>query len=370
MARAGIYKSEVVRARQTLLAQGRYPSIDAVRIELGNTGSKATIHRYLKEIEEEEGGNTGAKVAVSEALQDLVGRLSARVQEEADARIAEATSRHAAEIGERDATMKAAQLEADGLRRRLERLEVDLGAERAAHGETSSKLQHAVLESAQRGQRMADLDTQLAQAEKFRTSLEEKHENARAALEHFRAAAREQRERENQQHDQQVSALQLELRRAQDAIAIAQSEAMESKQTAASLRAELENSARLLQDREARIAALQKDAEQLPLLRATVDGLRRDIEERDRRLSATLAREQRHESERVEQAARVIALEQQIVAADAKISAQEVIAADLRELLALRIQGASGAPARGRAHASRRGLQGQTGNTENDLLDQ
>lgn len=54
MARAGIYKSEVVRARDNLLAMGRYPSIDAIRGELGNTGSKGTIHRYLKEIEEEE----------------------------------------------------------------------------------------------------------------------------------------------------------------------------------------------------------------------------------------------------------------------------------------------------------------------------
>ena len=52
MARGGIYKSEVVRARQRLLALGRNPTIDAIRLELGNTGSKATIHRYIKEIEE------------------------------------------------------------------------------------------------------------------------------------------------------------------------------------------------------------------------------------------------------------------------------------------------------------------------------
>ena len=64
MARAGIYKSEVVRARDNLLAMGRYPSIDAIRGELGNTGSKGTIHRYLKEIEEEEGGSTGPQVAM------------------------------------------------------------------------------------------------------------------------------------------------------------------------------------------------------------------------------------------------------------------------------------------------------------------
>ena len=79
MARAGIYKSEVLRARDKLLATGRNPSIDAVREELG-TGSKSTIHRYLKEIEEEEGPATGSRVAVSEALQDLVGRVAERQQ--------------------------------------------------------------------------------------------------------------------------------------------------------------------------------------------------------------------------------------------------------------------------------------------------
>ncbi len=46
MARSGIYKSEVVRARNKLLASGVNPSIDAIRAELG-TGSKTTIHRYL-----------------------------------------------------------------------------------------------------------------------------------------------------------------------------------------------------------------------------------------------------------------------------------------------------------------------------------
>ena len=55
MARAGIYKSEVLRARDKLLAMGRNPSIDAVREELG-TGSKSTIHRYPKALAEEERG--------------------------------------------------------------------------------------------------------------------------------------------------------------------------------------------------------------------------------------------------------------------------------------------------------------------------
>mgnify|MGYP006885722032 FL=1 len=37
MARGGINKAVVKKARQAILARGEHPSIDAVRIEMGNT---------------------------------------------------------------------------------------------------------------------------------------------------------------------------------------------------------------------------------------------------------------------------------------------------------------------------------------------
>ena len=52
MARGGVNKAVVQIARTAILARGEHPSIDAVRIEMGNTGSKTTIHRYLKELDE------------------------------------------------------------------------------------------------------------------------------------------------------------------------------------------------------------------------------------------------------------------------------------------------------------------------------
>jgi len=87
MARGGLYKTEVQKARNSLLAQGKHPSVDALRVALGNTGSKTTIHRYLKELEAEDGPRVGATVAISDALQDLVGRLAERLHEEAEVRI-------------------------------------------------------------------------------------------------------------------------------------------------------------------------------------------------------------------------------------------------------------------------------------------
>ncbi len=38
MARSGVYKSDVQRARDRLRATGTRPSVDAVRVALGNTG--------------------------------------------------------------------------------------------------------------------------------------------------------------------------------------------------------------------------------------------------------------------------------------------------------------------------------------------
>nr|WP_294973320.1 DNA-binding protein [uncultured Pseudomonas sp.] len=50
MANAGINRALVKQARDALLARGLRPTIDNVRIELGNTGSNSTIQRYLKEL--------------------------------------------------------------------------------------------------------------------------------------------------------------------------------------------------------------------------------------------------------------------------------------------------------------------------------
>lgn len=85
MARAGLSRIDIKRARDSLLAQGQHPSIDAIRIALGNTGSKTTIHRYLKELEEEEGAALNRAGSTSDAILDLVGRLAARLHEEAQA---------------------------------------------------------------------------------------------------------------------------------------------------------------------------------------------------------------------------------------------------------------------------------------------
>lgn len=218
MARGGLYKSEIKKARDSLLAQGINPSLDAIRIALGNTGSKTTIHRYLKELEEEEGQGLGAKVAVSEALQDLVSRLAGRLHEEAEAIVAEAQQGFAAQLQERTAVLEQARQEATGLSTQLQRSETALHEERTAHATVQQALAERVTEVAQLGERVAGLSARLAEHEAHAQSLEQKHQHAREALEHYRTSVKEQREQEQRRHEHQAQELQVALRQANEAL--------------------------------------------------------------------------------------------------------------------------------------------------------
>lgn len=218
MARGGLYKSDVQKARDALRAQGKHPSVDAVRVALGNTGSKTTIHRYLKELEEEEGQGLGAKVAISDALQDLVGRLAGRLHEEAEAVVAEARQRFEAQLQERSQALERAKQEAAAQSTQLQRTETAWNEEKSAHAATQQALAERVTEVAQLSERIAGLTTRLVEHEAHVQSLEQKHQHAREALEHYRTSVKEQREQEQRRHEHQVQELQVALRQANETL--------------------------------------------------------------------------------------------------------------------------------------------------------
>lgn len=279
MARGGIYKSEVIRAREKLLATGRYPSIDAVRQELGNTGSKATIHRYLKEIEEEEGGKAGSKVAISEALQDLVARLAERLNMEADARIADLTAKHASELAEQRQAHDAVQAEAVSLRNALEKAQSDLMDERARHQATADRLQREITAHAMSAQQVTDLEDRLRAEGEHLRSLEEKHVHAREALEHFRAASKEQREQDQRQHEQQVQYLQSEIKALRTSLVQAQQEVAVSSQENARLASDLSRSERSLHEATSELRGLKDVKAQLTAAEQQMERLGRQVVE-------------------------------------------------------------------------------------------
>ncbi len=334
MARAGIYKSEVLRARDKLLALGRYPSIDAVRTELGNTGSKATIHRYLKEIEEEEGATTGTKVAVSAALQDLVARLAERLHAEAEGRVAELVSRHTAEIEQYRAAQKIAQTEANELRRSLEQSQATLAEEKSSHRQTTERLREESLAHAQAAQQVADLQDRLQAEERHRQSLEEKQQHSRQALEHFRVSAKEQREQEQRQHEQQVQYLQGEVRSLNQTFTQKQQEEMLANQENARLTGELAKAEAGLHDARVELRGLKGVKEQLVSAQQQTESLGRRVIELEAEVGALHQNNADLETRVAEDSAQIQQLKIELASARTAAETQNQLAEKIQALMA------------------------------------
>lgn len=333
MARTGLYKSEVKKARDALIAQGKHPSVDAVRIALGNTGSKTTIHKYLRELDTEDGGAAGRKASISEALQDLVERLTAQLQEEANAGIDAARAEHAEQERRHTEHLAAAHRDAEKLGGHVQRVETALQQERDALGRARETLQQETIARHTAEQQVADLKERLAENEAHRRSLEEKHQHAREALDHYRQAVKDQRDQDQRRHEQQLQQLQAELRQVQQTLVVKQEEVTRLNQEGARLVAELSHTRQTLQQ------AQEFGRRQTQKLEAL-----QPIEQRNGVLAAQIADKDSHARALQEQLTAALAqagdlstqmreLELALAQSQAKYEAQQGIVADLRTYL-------------------------------------
>ncbi|MBB3060078.1 DNA-binding protein [Microbulbifer rhizosphaerae] len=239
MARAGINKVQVQRARDAVLARGENPSLDTIRIELGNTGSKSTIHRYLKEIEEAESTRFDDEQLLSKTLGEMVGRLAARLKEEAGEIVSEAEKRHREREAQWEKEREGLQGALKESTEKVESLDQRLAESQASLGATSAELQSERLKSQRLTQQVEDLKVRLADKDAHLKSLEDKHQHARDALKHYRQASKEQRDQDIRRHEQQVQQLQAELRQANQSIIVKQGELTQFNKDNARLASEL-----------------------------------------------------------------------------------------------------------------------------------
>ncbi|MBK5437828.1 DNA-binding protein [Pseudomonas sp. TH32] len=224
MARGGINKAVVQTARLAILARGENPSIDAVRIEMGNTGSKTTIHRYLKELDESETRQTITEAPIDDELGELVARLAQRLKEKAqepiDLALAQFQQQQAALLAQTEA-LEAAHSQ---LKQQFDIQAAALADESAALQSTRSSLQTEQTRNAGLSQACSDYELRINDKDEQIRSLEEKHLHARDALEHYRNAIKDQREQEQRRHEGQLQQVQAELRQAQQSAMVRQDE--------------------------------------------------------------------------------------------------------------------------------------------------
>ncbi|MBC8649243.1 cointegrate resolution protein T [Pseudomonas sp. MTM4] len=224
MARGGINKVVVQKARTALLARGEHPSIDAVRVELGNTGSKSTIHRYLKELEATNNDRAGGPITLSEQLANLVNQLADQLQEEAQAAIAGEREEFGRERIEYHHRIRQTEI-------CVQQLEDHVAADAERFQKTENELlnesrqrQQAEIEISRLQQANRDLEGRLRDRDAQICSLEEKHQHSRDALEHYRQASKEQREQDQRRNESQLQLVQLEIRQLQQTLIVKQDE--------------------------------------------------------------------------------------------------------------------------------------------------
>ncbi len=224
MARGGVNKAVVQIARTAILARGEHPSIDAVRIEMGNTGSKTTIHRYLKELDEVDSRRGAPQEQIGDELTELVARLAQRLQEQAQEPIDRARAHYEQlQVALQEQLNEAQQAQAQ-LQQQLEIQSNALSQETANLESTRSMLQTEQTRNAALNQACSDFELRLKDRDEQIRSLEEKHLHARDALEHYRSSVKEQREQEQRRHEGQVQQIQMELRQAQQSALVRQDE--------------------------------------------------------------------------------------------------------------------------------------------------
>ncbi len=222
MARGGINKAVVQKARHALLARGAHPSIDAVRIELGNTGSKTTIHRYLKELEsvEQAISSDALSTPLTGLIEQLLGQLKAEAQQSV-AQAHEALLRERAAVQQQSAVLEARMRD---LESQCSGLALQLQAAQELILQEQQQRQAVEVDNARMVQSQQDLEVRIKERDERIQSLEDMHQHARDGMEHYRQASKEQREQEQRRHEAQTSQLQAEIRQLQQTQMIKQDE--------------------------------------------------------------------------------------------------------------------------------------------------
>jgi len=254
MARGGVNKAVVQKARAAILARGEHPSIDAVRIEMGNTGSKTTIHRYLKELDEGDTRSGAPQAEIGEELTDLVARLAQRLRDQAQEGIDQAQAALDARLLLMREELARVQGQLTELTERHGNQTSALETQTTTLLATQTSLQAEHTSNARLSQACQDMESRLQDKDEQIRSLEEKHLHARDALEHYRSAIKEQRDQEQRRHEGQVQQLQMELRQAQQSAMVRQEEITQLNRDNERLLAEARSQVRELGDHQQQLS--------------------------------------------------------------------------------------------------------------------
>jgi chromosome segregation ATPase len=191
-------------------------------------------------------------------------------------------------------------------------------------------------------QQVTDLKERLTENEAHRQSLEEKHKHAREALEHYRQSVKGQRDQEQRRHEQQVQQLQAEMRQLQQSLIIKQDEVTRLNQEGARLVADLSHAQKALYDQQNHGRQLEQKLATLQVVEQRTHVLELQLTD-NKAQTRSLQDQLSTASAKAEGLSRQVRdLELALAQSQAKLEAQQGIAAELRAYLDAREQLATG----------------------------
>lgn len=239
MARGGINKALVSNARETLISRGENPSIDAIRVELGNTGSKSTIHRYLREIEEEASARLDDEELLSQPIKELVVRLASVLRQEAQSLVDDHQATHQSQVKALTDRLQELEKSISSTNNILEAKELELKAALSDLDVRRASEEALKASETKANQANEKLHALLVEKQAQIESLEEKHRHSRDAMEHYRHSVKDQREQDQRKHEHQVQQLQAEIRTLNQTLSVKQGDITQLNKDNGRLAAEL-----------------------------------------------------------------------------------------------------------------------------------
>ncbi|MFZ6862745.1 DNA-binding protein [Undibacterium sp. Ji67W] len=213
MARSGILYSDVCRAAEKIRQSGNMPTVDNVRQEMGDTGSKSTIAPMLKRWKEENYEqqkvlNSGLPESILNAVRGAYELIKA----EAALDINDLKSRHQEELDKVKEDLVKMKEAAELLAKQKEELTKQLTSESTEKNcllqeRQSSKLQLASLESENAGMqnRISDSEIQLK-------ALHQQLNSSSAQFEHYQQQSAIQRTEERHAFESRINRLEQDLK--------------------------------------------------------------------------------------------------------------------------------------------------------------
>jgi len=264
MARGGINKALVQKAKTALLAQGKHPSIDAVRIALGNTGSKTTISHYLKELDDTpKHGALTVRERLSGPLSELVVALADQLTSDAEETVQHAQAKFAAAQEQLQNQLQTTKMDVDNQQEQARMLTVQLEYERCQRQQEADQLAQKAVDLFEAQAKIQELTTQLNEKQVQIETLTTHYDQTRDSLDHFRQASKDSRDELLRQHEQQVQHLTGELRRSNATVMSKQQELVDLNRDNAQLIEKLVTEQRANADQEKALRALTLRCRQL-----------------------------------------------------------------------------------------------------------